>query len=652
MYLLGNHLVAVTYPLGNQSIVANRLLSSSRLVTTRLLPRIRLASTRVLSRDRITCVCSCCFCRLLEPMVFCCSRLCLPSLLYKEKIIFPEDYDGKQLSKQTMIIKWLLQHNPEGRPTSQELLQSQYIPPKIEDGHLDEVLRHTLASTNTTRYSRLMNAMFSQHVSPVLDATYDIDIYSASPSPRAVLAQQMVHETLRTIFTRHGALRLRTSLLVPRTNFYEHCELSVNLMDHSGFLLTLPYDLRIPFARYVAKSKVTNMKRFDIGCVYRDKKIMGTHPKELYECAFDIITSSKDSLVPDVEVLLSVTEIIQEFPSLAARDYYIRVNHVGMMNAFLMSSGVPESRVDEFFARLQDAKGDRRACPHLNELLKGLHLSEHAVTALWDFLDFEGPISKLRTHLIGVMKRKTAVGQAARKAFHDLEAIESHATAFGVAQQILVNTSMVYNIQHFSGLIFQFVAANNRKRKRGGVDILAAGGRYDSLVAHFRRGDPHQSPGAVGVSIAVEKIVTAVVADKDAALPGACDVLVCTAGHNPILAARMRIARDLWTAGIKACVNYEPRSLEQLQEHCREVGISQMAVLKEQEVGFVRVGSKVFPFIEFVSRNRELRSLSSLNTRISVLGFCEPQPNKWLSLASFEGVLSFFKKRRQMRTSA
>ena len=70
MYLLGNHLVAVTYPLGNQSIVANQLLSSSRLVTTRLLPRIRLASTRVLSRDRITCVCSCCFCRLLEPMVF------------------------------------------------------------------------------------------------------------------------------------------------------------------------------------------------------------------------------------------------------------------------------------------------------------------------------------------------------------------------------------------------------------------------------------------------------------------------------------------------------------------------------------------------------------------------------------------------------
>ena len=511
------------------------------------------------------------------------------SHFFQEKIVFPDDYPEKQLSKQTVILKWLLQHDPDERPSSQELLQSQYIPPKIEDGHLDEVLKHTLASTNTTRYRRLMTAMFSQHVSPVLDATYDIDIYSALLSPRAVLAQQMVHETLKTIFTRHGALRLRTSLLVPRTKFYEHYELSVSLMGHSGVLLTLPYDLRIPFARYVAKSKIINMKRFDVGCVYRDKRIMGVHPKELYECAFDIVTSAPENLVPDAEVLLSVAEIIDEFPSLLLRSYYIRINHAGMMKSFLTSCGVPENRLNDLFTILQDAKGDKRIHSQINELLESLQLSEHAAAALWEFLSFEGPVSKLRTHLIGVMKRKTAVGQAARQALRDLEAIESHAAAFGITLPVVVNTSMVYNIQHFSGLIFQFVAANTRKRKRGGVDILAAGGRYDKLVSHFWRGDSHQVPGAVGVSIAVEKIVAAVIEDKEATLPSACDVMICSAGHNPMHAERMRIARDLWAAGIKAFVNYESKSLEQLQEHCREVGVSQMAVLKEQEAGSVRV---------------------------------------------------------------
>ena len=92
--------------------------------------------------------------------------------------------------------------------------------------------------------------------------------------------------------------------------------LAHNVMDHSGTLVTLPFDLRIPFARYIARNGVVNIKRFDIACVYRDKKILGAHPKELYECVLDIVTSSPEDLVPDAEVLLAVFEIINEFPSL------------------------------------------------------------------------------------------------------------------------------------------------------------------------------------------------------------------------------------------------------------------------------------------------------------------------------------------------
>ena len=108
-------------------------------------------------------------------------------------------------------------------------------------------------------------------------------------------------------------------------------------------------------------------------------------------------------------------------------------------------------------------------------------------------------------------------------------------------------------------------------------------------MSHFWRGDSHQVPGAVGVGIAVEKIVAAVIEDEEATLPSACDVMICSAGHNPMHAERMRIARDLWAAGIKAFATFESKSLEQLQEHCRGVGVSQMAVLKEQEAGSVRV---------------------------------------------------------------
>ena len=433
--------------------------------------------------------------------------------------------------------------------------------------------------------------MFSQHVSSVRDVTYDFDVYTGQVSPRTILAQQMVHESVKSVFLQHGALRLKTSLLAPRTKLLEQLELAVSLMDHSGALLTLPFDLRIPFARYVARNAVVHMKRFDIGCVYRVNRILGAHPKELYECVFDIVTSTPENLVPDAEVLLCVAEIIKEFPSLDARSYYIRINHTALIKSFLASIGVSDDRQSELLTILQEIRGEKDRYDQINAFIESLQISEHTAASLLDFLNFEGPVNKLREHLIGTMKRKSWVGQTARQSFHELETIVSHAETFEISLPVVVNTSMVYNFQHFSGLIFQFVAANKRKRKRGGVDILAAGGRYDKLINSFRRGAETTipSPGGVGVSIAIEKIVAAVLEDQDAVVPCAYDVVVCSAGHNPMQAERMRIARDLWKAGIKATISYDTMPLEELQDFCKEGAIQHMVILKEQEPGSVRV---------------------------------------------------------------
>ncbi len=41
----------------------------------------------------------------------------------------PDDFDLSLLMQQAHIIKWLLNHDPGLRPNSQELLQSDYLPP-------------------------------------------------------------------------------------------------------------------------------------------------------------------------------------------------------------------------------------------------------------------------------------------------------------------------------------------------------------------------------------------------------------------------------------------------------------------------------------------------------------------------------------------
>lgn len=547
------------------------------------------------------------------PFLLCFSHLCVGSRLVnvppqetlltqlfiflQSKIKFPEDFNKKRMSKQTTVLCWLLKHDPAERPTSEELLESHFIPPKLEDHQLDEVLKHTLSSTNSTRYRRLMDAMFSQYSSPVFDVTYDIEIFKAPSSARTVLAQQHVHETLKRILTGHGALRIRTPLLIPRTHVMDKLESAVSVVDHSGGLVTLPFDLRLPFARYIARSGMTYVKRFDIGCVYRDRKILGAHPKELYECAFDIVSPTAEGNVPEAEVLLTVAEIIREFPCLDNRKYFIRMNHAGLLKAVLTSYGIPENRHQGVFTILQESQSEIVRNEHLNELLESLSLSEHSIASLYGFLYCEGSVEKVREHIIGVLKRRTPASAEARHALQELQSVVSHCATFDVKLSIVIKTTFLYNIQHFSGILFQVVATDNRRLKRGGVEILAAGGRYDKLIAHFIHGTQAQHcPCAVGVSIAVERIVSAVSNDESINLPCTCDVLVCSTSETSMLNERMRIVRELWSAGIPATLMYDSPAqftLEEMQDHCRETGIPHLVFLKEQDPGSVRVGKHV-----------------------------------------------------------
>lgn len=41
------------------------------------------------------------------------------------------------------------------------------------------------------------------------------------------------------------------------------------LMDDSGSVLMLPYDLTLPFARYAAHKDIVSLKRYNIARVYR-----------------------------------------------------------------------------------------------------------------------------------------------------------------------------------------------------------------------------------------------------------------------------------------------------------------------------------------------------------------------------------------------
>ena len=78
---------------------------------------------------------------------------------------------------------------------------------------------------------------------------------------------------------------------------YKNTENIVQVMTRSGDVVSLPYDLRVPFARYLARLRTSQLKRYCFGKVLREKKVFGIHPRELIECAFDIVITNGSTLL-------------------------------------------------------------------------------------------------------------------------------------------------------------------------------------------------------------------------------------------------------------------------------------------------------------------------------------------------------------------
>uniref|UniRef100_A0A8C9XRQ1 non-specific serine/threonine protein kinase n=1 Tax=Sander lucioperca TaxID=283035 RepID=A0A8C9XRQ1_SANLU len=527
-----------------------------------------------------------------RPMTTGAERISVLSQLRVEPMVFPEDFTAYEQGTQRKVIEWLLKHDPALRPTAQELLKSELLPPpQMEESELHEVLQHTMANINGKAYRNMVGQLFAQNTSPVMDYTYDIDLHKGSFSFNGAKLQQHVYETITRIFKKHGAVRLQTPLLLPRNRkLYDGSELAC-FMDHSGMLVTLPYDLRMAFSRFVARNNITHLKRYSIERVFRPRKLDRAHPRELLECAFDIITPVTNSLLPDAEAIYTIYEIVQEFPVLQERNYNIYLNHTSLLKAILLHCGVPEDKLSQASTILCDAMSEKLTKREVEAKFYNLPLSTNSFQMLFKYIEQKGNLQDLAPLLTSLTKQKTAVTQLAKQGLKDLEELTVLLRRLGVKLQVVVNLGLVYKVQHHSGVIFQFVAFI-RKRKRTVPDIVAAGGRYDHLILEFRGPAPTVPvPSAVGASVALDKVCAAIANMEEPPSVSSCDALVVPVGHSSMSRA-INVVQKLWSTGVSADIAYDvSQSQETLMEHCRLAGINCMALVSDKEGNYVKVKS-------------------------------------------------------------
>ena len=155
---------------------------------------------------------------------------------------------------------------------------------------------------------------------------------SGVQDPARLRLREAAQTTLATVFRRHGAEEADRPTLFPRSSVYSQPEV-VQLLDSSGSLLQLPYDLVLPFARQLARQpSIVQRCSFTFGSAFRDH-LKGGPPRMNEEVDFDIVNEPGSSSMArnDAEVLKVMDEAFREMPMFASNTTTFHINHSSIL---------------------------------------------------------------------------------------------------------------------------------------------------------------------------------------------------------------------------------------------------------------------------------------------------------------------------------
>ncbi|XP_052902720.1 eIF-2-alpha kinase GCN2 [Anopheles moucheti] len=483
--------------------------------------------------------------------------------LRSELIRLPETLlSDARYSRLVQVIRWLLSHDPQKRPTAEELLCSELVPrTRLEAEEIQDVVRHILSNPQSRHYKHLIARCFAQESDPVCELSYHFDMVPMVPVlPRF----DYVKAKLVALFRKHGAIEIVTPLLTPYTKQHASRSNTVKLMTHSGSVVTLPDDLRVPFLRYIALNGIKNIRRYSIGRVYREKKVFNFHPKQLYECAFDIVTPSRGHLITDAELLAIATDVMRELDLLQGRNVFFRLNHIGLLRAILIHCNVPSDKYRELFelvAEYLDEKISKFQCSsQISALMVGATAKVN-VNYLCEALQLELSSVELLggSILKSIIRGKGEAASLAKVAVRDLETVVASAQNMGVQCPLNVCPGLPVNYERAKtgGIVWQMLGELKTKRKNP-LTTIAVGGRYDGKMAEFQKSGinnglqvPKVDLSGAGFSFLLDKLVNAI---APTAGYEPIEVMICVTGSRPQLKEVAQILRPLWSNGIKTCV--------------------------------------------------------------------------------------------------
>ncbi|XP_026466839.1 histidine--tRNA ligase, cytoplasmic-like isoform X2 [Ctenocephalides felis] len=409
-------------------------------------------------------------------------------------------------------------------------------------------------------------------------------------SPDQMTLRQNVLEKILTVFHRHGAETIDTPVFelkdVLTGKYGEDSKLIYELKDQGGEILALRYDLTVPFARYLAMSKVSSIKRYHIAKVYRRDNPSMTRGRyrEFYQCDFDI-AGTYDHMLPDAECVRVVYEILN---ALDLGNFVVKLNHRSLLDGMFEACGVPQDKFRTICSAVD--KLDKSPWEEVRkEMVEEKGLSPESADKIGTYVQLNGKKELVNKLLEDPDLKKS---QMAMKGLEAMNLLLDYCEIYGVDHCVSFDLSLARGLDYYTGVIFEAVLKGEvvpnpvAGDEQSGVGSVAGGGRYDNLVGMFD--SKNKQVPCVGVSIGVERIFAVL----EARLQNAgqklrtcqTEVYVASAQKN-LSVHRMKVLTELWNNGIKAEHSYKnnPKLLVQLQ-HCEENKIPLAIILGESEI--------------------------------------------------------------------
>uniref|UniRef100_A0A4W3JSU9 histidine--tRNA ligase n=1 Tax=Callorhinchus milii TaxID=7868 RepID=A0A4W3JSU9_CALMI len=257
-------------------------------------------------------------------------------------------------------------------------------------------------------------------------------------NPKQMAIREKAFSAIINCFKRHGAETIDTPVFELKETltgkYGEDSKLIYDLKDQGGELLSLRYDLTVPFARYLSMNKITNIKRYHIAKVYRRDNPAMTRGRyrEFYQCDFDI-AGQYDPMIPDAECLKIVHEILSD---LKLGDFCIKVNDRRILDGMFEVCGVPDDKFRTICSSVD--KLDKLPWEDVkNEMVGEKGLAPESADKIGTYVQLNGGAELIEKLLndISLCQSKVAL-----EGLNDLKLLFQYLTLFGVGEQKIRTT--------------------------------------------------------------------------------------------------------------------------------------------------------------------------------------------------------------------